>query len=74
MSQRWKYQLKFGLPWGSFMAVTTAAFTAFENEDWGCFLSWSFVARMVIFNAVGVFVLAYFMWKDKEKALSENKK
>jgi hypothetical protein len=67
MSERWKYQLRWGALWGTFMAIGMTAFNAFENENWRLFLSYNFLLRLVIFNFISIFFVAYFAWKDKEK-------
>jgi hypothetical protein len=72
MSARWKHQLRFGLLWGTVMAILMTTFYAWENENWNLFLTWNFLLRLAIFNAVGVFIVGYFSWKDTEKALAKN--
>ena len=71
MTARWKYQLKWGLLWGTFMALAMSAFNAWENENWSLFFTWNFLLRLVVFVAIGVFVIGYFNWKESEKAAAK---
>jgi hypothetical protein len=73
MTARWKYQFRFGLLWGTLMTVLMTAFNAWENENWHMFLKWNFLLRLAVFCAVGIFLVGYFNWKDKERALSKTK-
>ena len=68
MSEKWKFKLKTGLIWGVFMAVVMTAIEALEKHSFGVYLSWKFVAQLLIFSVMGVFVLGYFNWKAREKA------
>lgn len=72
MTERWKYQIKWGLFWGTFMALAMTAFHAWENENWGLLFTWSLLLRLVIFVGVGIFVVGYFNWKESQKAAAKN--
>jgi hypothetical protein len=67
MSERWKYQLKTGMFWGVFMAVSMTMIDACEHKNFGLILSWNFLLKFIVFCAVGIFILGYFNWKAKEK-------
>jgi ABC-type transport system involved in Fe-S cluster assembly fused permease/ATPase subunit len=57
MNDRWKYQVKTGLPWGIFMTVL--------NDG-------QFYFRLICFLLFGVFVLGYSSWKAKTKRETKN--
>jgi len=72
MSERWKHQLKTGLPWGLFMTVFLGFFGINDKSFSEQIQSGFFYFQMVIFLLFGIFVLGYFSWKSKIKR--ENKK
>ncbi|MFY0481603.1 hypothetical protein ACI6PS_03280 [Flavobacterium sp. PLA-1-15] len=65
MSERWKYQLKVGLPWGIFMTVFMAIFNMDEKPLTELVQTWFFYFQMAMFLVVGVFILGYSSWKSK---------
>lgn len=67
MNERWKYQLKVGLPWGIFMTVFMALFNVNEKPLAELVQTWFFYFQMVMFLLVGVFVLGYSSWKSKTR-------
>nr|WP_294773506.1 hypothetical protein [uncultured Flavobacterium sp.] len=67
MSERWKYQLKFGGFWGVFMVVFMTLFEISEKPFTEQISSYNFYFRAVVYLAVGIFVLGYFNWKAKVK-------
>jgi energy-coupling factor transporter transmembrane protein EcfT len=68
MSERWKYQVKHGLFYGILMAVLTALWKLTDNTFKEAFLTWNFLLRVVIFVLVGIFLVGYFNWKEKQKS------
>lgn len=74
MSEKWKFKLKTGLIWGVFMAVVMTGIEALEKHTFEVYISWKFVAQLLIFTVCGVFILGHFNWKAKEKTVAENKK
>ena len=72
MSERWKYQIKVGLPWGIFMTVFLAVFGVNDKTFTEQIESGFFYFQMSIFLLFGVFILGYFSWNSKIKR--ENKK
>jgi len=65
MSERWKYQLKVGLPWGIFMSVVMAFFGVTDKPFIEQIQTGFFYFQMACFLIVGVFVLGYSSWKSK---------
>ena len=67
MSERWKYQIKFGGIWGVFMTVFNVLFELKEKPISVQVTSQNFYIRASAFILIGIFVLAYFNWKQKVK-------
>jgi hypothetical protein len=67
MSERWKYQIKYGGIWGVFMTVFNVLFELKEKPIGVQITSQNFYIRAVAFILIGIFVLAYFNWKQKVK-------
>lgn len=65
MSDRWKYQIKNGGFWGLFMAVFLVLFDLKEHSLYEQLNSFQFYFRLVGFLLVGIFILGYFTWKNK---------
>lgn len=65
MNERWKYQLKVGLPWGVFMTVFMALFNMTEKPLVDLVQTGFFYFQMVGFLLFGIFVLGYSSWKSK---------
>jgi hypothetical protein len=65
MSERWKYQLKVGLPWGIFMSVVMIFFGVNDRPFTEQIQSQFFYIQTVGFLLFGVFVLGYSSWKSK---------
>jgi hypothetical protein len=71
MSERWKYQLKTGLPWGIFM---TAFMIVFEIKQVSFLEQISkpfFYFKAICYIALGIFVLGYSSWKSKMRRLNK---
>lgn len=71
MSERWKYQLKMGGFWGVFMTVFMTLFEIKEKPLMEQITSYNFYLRAVVYISVGIFVLGYYNWKQKEKSQSK---
>lgn len=75
MSERWKYQIRTGLPFGIIMPVTMILF------DWigssisfaEAFLSKKFLIYLIVFLLVGVLLIGYSNWREKKKNEEYNK-
>lgn len=67
MSERWKFQIKYGLIWGLMVSFIMAGFDLFEMSFEDAFLSKKNLSRMLLFVVSGIFVVSYFSWKKKIK-------
>lgn len=67
MSERWKYQIKTGAPWGVFMIIITLFFGLKENPFMVQIADPNFYLRSVGYVLFGIFVLGYSSWKTKNK-------
>ncbi len=67
MNDRWKYQVKTGLPWGIFMTVFMAIYQMKEKPLLIQLNEGQFYFRLVCFLLFGVFVLGYSSWKAMTK-------
>lgn len=66
MSERWKFQLKFGIFWGLFMGFCTIFFEGKQNAIQEELTSPKFYLRMSIYLLLGIFLLGYLSWKGKD--------
>jgi hypothetical protein len=67
MSERWKYQLRFGGFWGIFMTVFSVLSSLQENTVKQQLTSGNFYIRLVGYFAGGIFILGYINWRYKQK-------
>ncbi len=67
MSERWNYQIKTGLLWGLIMIILMALFESQETPIQQQLASSRFYIRGSIYILVGIFLLGYFNWKQKQK-------
>ncbi len=67
MNERWKYQFKVGTFWGVFMAIFNVLFELKEKPVDAQLTSPAFYLKALLYILVGIFVLGYFNWKQKEK-------
>jgi len=67
MSERWKYQIKTGLPWGIFMTVFMILFEIKEVSFIDQVSQPFFYFKAVAYILLGIFVLGYSSWKSKIK-------
>lgn len=67
MSERWKYQIKTGAPWGVFMIIITLFFGLKENPLTAQIADPNFYLRSAGYVLFGIFVLGYSSWKAKKK-------
>lgn len=71
MSERWKYQIKTGAPWGGFMIIITLFFGLEENPFMSQIADSNFYIRSVGYILFGIFVLGYSSWKAKTKKMQQ---
>ena len=72
MSERWKFQLKYGLIWGFIVSVIMVGFDLFEMSIEEAFLSKRNLFRTLFFVFTGIFIVNYFSWKKKLKEKRSN--
>lgn len=65
MSEKWKYQLKYGLIWGLLVSFITAALDLYSMTFQEVYLSEKNTIRTSSFILAGIFVVSYFSWKKK---------
>ena len=71
MSERWKYQIKTGAPWGVFMIVITLIFGLKEKPFATQIVDYNFYFRAVGYILFGIFVLGYSSWKTKTRKINK---
>ena len=72
MSERWKYQIKTGLPWGIFMIAITSYFGLKEKAFIVQITDTNFYLRAIGYVLFGIFVLGYSSWKNKTKKINKS--
>jgi hypothetical protein len=73
MSERWKYQLRAGLPFGIIMPIVLTSFEWFGTSFTQAFISIKFLSYLGIFLFVGIFLMGYSSWREKKKNEEYNK-
>ncbi|MDI9256030.1 MULTISPECIES: hypothetical protein [Flavobacterium] len=73
MSERWKYQIKTGLPFGIFMPIVLTLVEWYYSSFSEAFISIKFLVRLCIFLFVGIFLIGYSNWRAKKKSEEYNK-
>lgn len=63
--------MKMGGFWGVFMTVFMTLFEIKEKPLMEQITSYNFYLRAVVYISVGIFVLGYYNWKQKEKSQSK---
>jgi hypothetical protein len=71
MSERWKYQIKTGAPWGIFMIAITSFFALKEKAFMIQIADTNFYFRAVGYILFGIFVLGYSSWKTKTRKINK---
>lgn len=73
MNERWKHQIKAGLPFGIIMPVLLTLFEGYGASYKDAFFSERFLMQLGIFLFVGVFVIGYSKWREVRKNEEYNK-
>jgi hypothetical protein len=73
MRERWKYQIKAGLPFGLIMPIAITAMDWYGTSFEEAFLTRKFLVYLGVFLFGGIFVIGYFNWKEKQKNEEYNK-
>lgn len=64
MSKRWKYQLGFGIIWGSLMTILTLLYSISEVSLASQLSSFFFYLKMIGHFLIGIFIIGYIGWKE----------
>jgi hypothetical protein len=67
MSDRWKYQVKFGVFWGVFMTAFNILFEIKEISFSEQISKPDLYLRFVVHTGLGLFLVGYFNWKSQAK-------
>ncbi|MGV3697804.1 hypothetical protein [Flavobacterium sp.] len=73
MSERWKYQIKTGLPFGLGLPIVITSFEWFGTSFAEAFLTKKFLVYLLVFLFFGIFVIGYSNWREKKKNEEYNK-
>ena len=73
MSQRWKHQIKAGLPFGILMPIFLTALEGYYSTYQEAFCSIKLLYRLLVFLPIGVFVIGYSSWRERFKNEQYNK-
>ncbi len=73
MSERWKYQIKKGLPFGLIMPILLTIVEAYGTSYQEAFFSKRFLGLLAIFLFAGVFIIGYSYWRERQKNEMYNK-
>ena len=75
MNERWKYQIKKGLPFGIIMPIVITSIDWYGTSDTftQAFVSKKFLVELIVFLLVGIFAIGYSSWREKAKNEMYNK-
>ena len=75
MNERWKYQIRTGLPFGIIMPIIMTLFDWFGTSATFTegFFTVKFLIKLIIFLVIGVFLIGYSNWREREKNEMYNK-
>ncbi|MCF6131387.1 hypothetical protein [Flavobacterium wongokense] len=75
MNERWKYQIKTGVPFGIIMPIIMTLFDWYGTSATflEAFISVKFLTKFVIFMTVGIFLIGYSNWREHNKNQEYNK-
>lgn len=73
MGERWKYQVKKGLPFGIIMPILLTIFEGYGASYAEAFLSVRFLIQLGVFLFFGIFVIGYSYWRERQKNEMYNK-
>lgn len=68
MSNRWKFQLKIGFYWGTFMTLFMLLFYSKEVAVLNQIKSSQFYLKSIGHFLIGIFIMGYIWWKEKNIA------
>lgn len=73
MSERWKHQIKTGLPFGIIMPILLASFEWYGTTFESAFFTRKFLIQLSIFLFCGIFIIGYSNWRERQKNNEYNK-
>jgi hypothetical protein len=75
MSERWKYQIKTGLPFGIVMPIIMTLFEWYGTSETfaEAFFTMKFLIKLIVFMTIGVFLIGYSYWRERAKNEMYNK-
>jgi nicotinamide riboside transporter PnuC len=73
MWERWKYQIKTGLPFGLILPIVITSFDWYGTSFSEAFWTKKFLFSLIVFLFSGIFIIGYFNWREKQKNEEYNK-
>ena len=73
MSERWKCQIKSGLPFGLLLPIFLGLLDWYGTSFTDAFFTLKFLISLLVFLFLGIFVIGYYNWREKRKTLEYNK-
>jgi len=72
MSERWKYQIKSGLPFGLLLPIVLGLLDWYGTSFSEAFFTLKFLISLLVFLLGGIFVVGYYNWKEVQKNIEYN--
>ena len=72
MSERWKYQIKSGLPFGLLLPIVLGLLDWYGTSFSEDFFTLKFLISLLVFLLGGIFVIGYYNWKEVQKNIEYN--
>lgn len=72
MSERWKYQIKSGLPFGLLLPIVLGLLDWYGTSFSEAFFTLKFLISLLVFLFGGIFVIGYYNWKEVQKNIEYN--
>jgi hypothetical protein len=72
MSERWKYQIKSGLPFGLLLPIVLGLLDWYGTSFSEAFFTLKFLISLLVFLLGGIFVIGYYNWKEVQKNIEYN--
>ncbi|WP_396156141.1 hypothetical protein [Flavobacterium sp.] len=73
MNERWKYQIKSGVPFGILLPIVLGLLDWYGTSFSEAFFTLKFLISLLVFLFLGIFVIGYYNWREKRKTLEYNK-
>jgi hypothetical protein len=72
MSERWKCQIKSGLPFGLLLPIVLGLLDWYGTSFSEAFFTLKFLISLLVFLLGGIFVIGYYNWKEVQKNIEYN--